>query len=91
MSKRFEGLLQEQAEHLSAFVKAKKGLESVKGKLALAKSNAQATIEKKREEQAKLLAKLQLEIDEENEAIAFADLESKKVSKKIKSIKKIVG
>lgn len=91
MSKRFEGLLQEQAEHLSAFVKAKEGLEGVKAKLAMAKSDAKATIEIKREEQAKALAKFQAEIDEENEAIAFVDSESKKVSKKIKSIKKIVG
>lgn len=91
MSKRFEGLLAEQAEHLSAFVKAKEGLESVKDKLAVAKVDAQATIEKKREEQAKLLAKLQADIDEEKAAIDFVVLETKKVSKKIKSINKIVG
>lgn len=89
--KRFEGLLEEQAEHLSAFVKAKEGLESVQDKLAAAKLDAQIIIEKKREEQAKILAKLQSEIDEEKAAIDFVRLETKKVSKKIKSITKIVG
>ena len=89
--KRFEGLLAEQAQHLDAFVKAKQGLEDVENKLALAKSDAKVKIEVKREEQAQALAKLQTEIDEENAAIAFVDLESKRVKKKIKSIKKIVG
>lgn len=86
--KRFEGLLEEQAQHLDAFVKAKEGLEDVREKLAIAKLDAQTKIEAKREEQAKILAKLQGEIDEEKSAIDFVAQESKRVSKKIKSIKK---
>jgi len=88
---RFTELLNEEASHLDAFTKAKNGLESVKVKLAAEKEKAQATIKAKREEQAKVLARLQAEIDAEVEAINFADRTSKSVSKKIKSITKIVG
>ena len=91
MSARFQELLKEQDEHLSAFTKAKNGLVKVKEKLSLEKDKAQAKIQVKREEQAKALAKLQVEIDAEVEAIKFADSQSKIVGKKIKSISKITG